>query len=172
MLKEKVEISLFFYIIFDILIIIASFFSSFYLRALFFTDIELREAWILSSYLWFLWTVVPLWILLLLYEKAYFSLERKSLKELFIPTIKAVFEGLLIVLAVLFFAKIFAKSRLFFIIFGIVNVCFLFLIRWFISFIQRRIFRNLPFYHNVLMVGTGKSARTLSKFFETHSQWG
>lgn len=172
MLKEKVEISLFFYIIFDMLMIIASFFSSFYLRALFFTDIELREAWILSSYLWFLWTVVPLWILLLLYEKAYFSLERKSLKELFIPTIKAVFEGLLIILAVLFFAKIFAKSRLFFIIFGIVNVCFLFLIRWFISFIQRRIFRNLPFYHNVLMVGTGKSARTLSQFFETHSQWG
>ncbi len=172
MLKEKVEISLFFYIVLDILTITTSFFAAFYLRAIFFTEIQAKEAWGLQTNLWFLWTVIPLWILLLLYEKAYFSLERKNLRELFFPTIKAVVEGLVIILAVLFFTKIFAKSRLFFIIFGIVNVSLLFLMRWCISFFQSRIFRNLPFYHNVLMVGTGKNARELSHFFEAHSRWG
>ncbi|MCK4234928.1 sugar transferase [candidate division WOR-3 bacterium] len=172
MLKEKVEVTLFFYIVLDVVAIAASFFVSFYLRALFFTDAELREAWQLGSYLWFLWTVIPLWIVLLLYERAYFSLERKSLKETTIPTIKAVIEGLIIILAVLFFAKIFAKSRFFFVFFGFVNVSFLLLVRWFISFIQGRIFRNPPFYHNVLIVGTGNAADKLNQFFETHSQWG
>jgi len=172
MLKEKVEVSLFFYIIFDIILIVASFFASFYLRALFFANMDLRESWRLGSYLWFLWTVIPLWILLLLFEKAYFSLERKDYKELFVPTTKAVFEGLLIILAVLFFAKIFAKSRFFFIIFGLINVCLLLSIRWFIFYAQRRLFRNFPFHHNVIMVGTGRNARKLSEFFETHSQWG
>lgn len=172
MLKEKVEISHFFYIIFDIVAIVSSFFASFYLRSAFFTDPSLRAAWQLHNYLWFLWTVVPLWIILLIYEKAYFSLERKSLKSLVFPTIKAVVEGLVIVLAVLFFAKIFAKSRLFFIIFGLLNFVFLLCVRWFIYLIQRKILHNAPFYHGVVVVGTGKRARELSNFFKKHSQWG
>ena len=172
MLKEKVEISLFFYIVIDIFVIIASFFVSFYIRALFFTEIEIRAAWNLGSYLWFLWLVIPLWIILLLFEKAYFSLERKNFRELILPTAKAVFEGLLIILTVLFFAKIFAKSRLFFVIFGLFNISFLLLIRWLISFTQGRLFHKQLFYHSVLMVGAGKNARKLSQFFETHSQWG
>jgi exopolysaccharide biosynthesis polyprenyl glycosylphosphotransferase len=172
MLKEKVEVSLFFYILLDVVTIASSFFVAFFLRVLFFSDIALKEAWILKDYLWFLWIIVPLWLILLVYEKAYFSLERTSLRELIIPTVRAVFEGLLLILAILFFLKIFAKSRLFFIIFGITNIIFLLAIRWIISFVQQRIFHNHPFFHNVLIVGTGKGAKKLSQFFKTHSQWG
>jgi exopolysaccharide biosynthesis polyprenyl glycosylphosphotransferase len=172
MLKEKVEISHFFYIVFDIIAIVSSFFASFYLRAAFFSDTSLRAVWQLHDYLWFLWTIVPLWVIILLYEKAYFSLERKSLSSLVFPTIKAVVEGLVIILAVLFLVKIFAKSRLFFIIFGLLNVSFLLGVRWFIYFIQRKILHNPPFYHSVIVVGTGERAKELSNFFEKHSQWG
>ncbi len=172
MLKEKIEASLFFAVLLDAAILVASFFISFYLRALFFSSAEIRAAWQIKEYLWFMWTVIPLWVFLLLFERAYFSLERKQVGEIILPTIKAVFEGLLIVLAVLFFAKVFAKSRLFFVIFGGVNVILLLLLRWLISFVQGRIFRNPPFYHNVLVVGTGEHAVGLSQFFEIHEQWG
>jgi exopolysaccharide biosynthesis polyprenyl glycosylphosphotransferase len=172
MLKEKVEVSLFFSVLLDAVVIVAAFFISFFVRASLFSDTALREAWQLRSYLWFMWVVVPLWIFLLLIERAYYSLERKSIGEVIVPTVKAVIEGLLMVLAVLFFAKIFAKSRLFFVIFGGVNVALLLLLRWLISFLQGRIFRNPPFYHTVLVVGTGKHALELSKFFRVHEQWG
>jgi exopolysaccharide biosynthesis polyprenyl glycosylphosphotransferase len=172
MLKEKIEVSLFFSVLLDVVAIVASFFISFYVRAAIFTDAELRAAWQIRSYLWFMWTVIPLWIFLLLFERAYFSLERKRAGEVIVPTVKGVFEGLLVILAVLFFAKIFAKSRLFFIIFGGINVALLLLFRWLISFVQGHIFRNPPFYHNVLVVGTGKHAVDLDTFFEIHEQWG
>lgn len=172
MLKEKIQVSLFFSILLDIAVIVASFFISFYIRATIFPDIETRMTWELTGWLWFMWTVIPLWIFLLLLERAYYSLERKSIGQVVVPTIKAVFEGLLIILAVLFFAKMFAKSRLFFIIFGGINVMLLLLLRWIVSFVQGHIFRNPPFYHNVLVVGTGKPAVKLGKFFESHEQWG
>ncbi|OQX56485.1 MAG: hypothetical protein B5M53_01190 [Candidatus Cloacimonas sp. 4484_209] len=172
MLKEKVEVSLFFYVVLDICAVTASFFVSFYLRTLFFTSPVLQQAWQVKDYLWFLWIVVPLWILLLLYERAYFSLERRRLRELVFPTIRAVAEGLLVILAVLFFAKIFAKSRLFFIIFGIIDILFLIIVRWITSVIQTKLFRKPPFFHNVVIVGAGKSALRISKFFEKHSKWG
>jgi exopolysaccharide biosynthesis polyprenyl glycosylphosphotransferase len=85
---------------------------------------------------------------------------------------KAVIEGLLVILAVLFFAKMFAKSRLFFIIFGCVNAGFLLLMRWITSLVQKRIFRNPPFFHNLLVVGTGENAQKISDFFKEHSHWG
>ncbi len=172
MLKEKVEVSLFFYILLDIIVVIVSFFGAFYFRAMLFSSIDLREAWILSSYVWFLWIVIPLWILLLVYERAYFSLERKTLKELIIPVTKAVIEGFLVILAVLFFAKIFAKSRLFFVIFAVSNVLLLTFIRWITYIMQAKIFRNPPFYHNILIVGTGKKAKDVERFFKEHSRWG
>lgn len=172
MLKEKVEVSFFFAVLLDVVIVVASFFISFYLRAMLFSSAELRSVWQIKDYLWFMWTVIPLWIFLLLFERAYYSLERKSIGEVIVPTMRAVFEGLIIILAVLFIAKIFAKSRLFFVIFGGVNVVLLLLIRWIISFVQGRIFRNPPFYHNVLVVGTGKHAVGLCKFFELHEKWG
>jgi len=172
MLKEKVEVSLFFYVILDIAVIVLSFYGAFYFRAMLFSNVLLREAWRLGSYMWFLWTVVPLWVLLLAYERAYFSLERKSLKDLIIPTTKAVLEGFLIVLAVLFFAKIFAKSRLFFIVFAVSNILLLLFVRWLTYLVQARIFRNPPFYHNVLIVGTGRKANEVGQFFKGHSHWG
>jgi exopolysaccharide biosynthesis polyprenyl glycosylphosphotransferase len=110
--------------------------------------------------------------MILLYERAYFSLERTNFKDILFPTIRAVFEGMLVILAVLFFAKIFAKSRLFFVIFGVTSSVFLLLMRWILIFIQGKILHRPPFFHTVLIVGTGVGARKLSDFLHTHSHWG
>lgn len=123
MIKERLLIFSKIGLLFDIIFTIAAFYLAYLLRAF---VIPLPEGAPLefNSLAWLLFIIIPVWVILLSYENAYITPEKKP-HDTYLPAIRAVFFGTLILLAAIFILKAITQSRLFVILFSAIDMLFL-----------------------------------------------
>jgi exopolysaccharide biosynthesis polyprenyl glycosylphosphotransferase len=160
MIKERIYIFSRITLAVDIALTFLAFLLTYWLRSSI-IPLPPGEIWNFGRVGWLLFIIIPLWLILLPYEDAYLSIEKSKPSDTYVPVIKATVEGILILFAVIFLTKAFAQSRLFVILFGIIDAGFLLLERKFIFlFIASREIRE------VLIIGAGNRAKKFADFFE------
>lgn len=127
MIKERLHVHSKIGLGLDLIFTLAAFYIAYLLRAY---VIPLPENFPLEfgSIAWLLFVIIPVWTLLLTNEKAYITIERKP-HDTYLPAIRVVFFGSLIVLAAIFIVKAITQSRLFVMLFATLDTVFLLLLR-------------------------------------------
>ncbi len=124
----------------------------------------------LTYYWWLLLVILPVWAFWLHYNRTYLSLEKTSLARIWTGTSKSVLEGLAMVFAAIFFRKAYVQSRLFVLIFGILNLLLLTGGKTAVYLLVKR-WKGL--HQRVLVVGTGERARSFLEVANRHLvEWG
>ena len=155
----------------DLIVIIASFFASYYLRNLFLNKVS-GEILPLGEYLWIIIIIIPVWIVLLKNQKIFGSFNVESiyvsLKKIFIIS----FYGIVILGAIIFLFQKKYFSRTFIISFVLLSSLSLFTMKTIIYIIFSKL-KNLGFnLRHIIIVGTGKETKTLVRMIENHKKWG
>ena len=171
MIKEKVHTFGIGHAVLDIALTVGAFYiASGIRRALLPPD--LKAFLDLNRIGWMLIVIVPVWFILLNYEKAYPSFEKRSLRVISYGATKAALEGLGILFAVIFFKRAYVQSRLFILFFGVINIGFLLGARVLIFQWRKRFYARGSNLHQVLIVGTDEKAVRVSELMADQSQWG
>ena len=127
MIKERLLIFSKIGLLFDIIFTVAAFYLAYLLRA-FVIPLPENAPLEFNSLAWLLFIIIPVWVILLSYENAYITPEKKP-RDTYLPAIRAVFFGTLILLAAIFILKAVTQSRLFVILFSVIDVVFLICLR-------------------------------------------
>jgi len=171
MIREKVYTFGIGHKVVDIALTIGAFFIAFWIRRAL-LPAELKAFLNLSRIGWMILVIVPVWFILLNYEKAYPSFEQRSLKTICYRAAKASLEGLGILFAAIFFRKAYAQSRLFILFFGVIDIGFLLGVRVLLFNLRRHFYSEGSNLHQVLIVGGDERAARVSRLIADQSQWG
>ncbi len=116
MIKEKVHTFGIGHAVVDIALTVGAFYVASWIRRALLPP-DLKAFLDLNRIGWMLIVIVPVWFILLNYEKAYPSFEQRSLRIICYRAAKAALEGLGILFAVIFFKRAYVQSRLFILFF-------------------------------------------------------
>jgi len=147
-------------LLFDVLFTVAAFYLAFLLRAF---TIPLPENVPLEFYslAWLLFIIIPVWVVLLSHEEAYITPEKKP-RDTYLPAVRAVFFGTLILLAAIFILKVITQSRLFIILFSVIDTFFLLCLRkWLFPVLASREIKK------VLIVGNKEDMNFVREFLSS-----
>ncbi|MDP2689531.1 MAG: hypothetical protein Q8P48_05410, partial [Deltaproteobacteria bacterium] len=154
----------------DLVIVAASFFLAY----------EARRQWDgvfvplrpLSSYMFLLYMILPLWTALFSFNGAYGSIRTKSLYQTVKPLLKTTLAGGVVLMTILFIFRLEYISRalllMFLMISGFLLVALRALILSFTQYIRRKGYN----YRTVVIVGTGRRAEAYARALEEHREWG
>jgi exopolysaccharide biosynthesis polyprenyl glycosylphosphotransferase len=126
----------------------------------------------ISHYLFILYIIMPLWAILLNYNKCYQPVRTKDIYHVILPVLKAVFAGGFIVMTVLFIFKLQTISRALILLFLSVNVILLSAKRICLYVCLHYIRKRGRNFKSILIVGTGKRARAFAETILKHKEWG
>lgn len=171
MIKEKVHTFGIGHAVVDIALTVGAFYVASWIRRALLPP-DLKAFLDLNRIGWMLIVIVPVWFILLNYEKAYPSFEQRSLRIICYRAAKAALEGLGILFAVIFFKRAYVQSRLFILFFGAINIGFLVAARVLIFQWRKHFYARGSHLHQVLIVGTDDKAVKVSKLIADQSQWG
>ncbi|MCK4328939.1 exopolysaccharide biosynthesis polyprenyl glycosylphosphotransferase [candidate division WOR-3 bacterium] len=161
MIKERLLIHSKIGLFLDIIFTVVAFYLAYLLRA-FVIPLPENAPFEFVSISWLLFIIIPVWFVLLSNENAYITIERKP-RDTYLPVIRAVFFGTLILLAAIFIMKAITQSRLFVILFATLDTILLLSLRiWiFPAFASRE-------SKGVLILGS-KEDRDFVKVFLSYS---
>jgi len=155
----------------DIALTLAAFFIAYWLRRALLPE-ELKGFLNIARIRWMIVLIVPVWFVLLNFEQAYPSFEERSLRRISYRAAKAALEGLGILLAVIFFRKAFAQSRLFILFFGVIDIIFLVGLRIVMFQLRKYLYSRGSNLIKVLIIGTDERAKRVSDLISGQSHWG
>lgn len=171
MLRQKIWLVKFPIYIIDISLTVASFFLAYWIRDTY-LSVDYGHLAPIKGYLWLLLLIIPAWTFLFKYFVVYESLVKRPLWWDPYKIFKVVFWGVLLMGTLVFLFKLQYVSRLFIIFFGLANFTLLSLekliIRSTVSYIRKK-GRD---YRNVLIVGSGETAKEVAGLIEDHKRWG
>jgi exopolysaccharide biosynthesis polyprenyl glycosylphosphotransferase len=170
MLKERNRLLRKVQVFLDIGITALSFFVAYLFRS--YADLYLLPIAPISYYLFLLYIILPLWAILLYYNRAYESIRTQSLFETLWPVLKTVFAGGVILMTVLFVFKLQFISRALILLFLFSSAVFLVAERSCIYLFFHHIRKKGYNYRTILLVGTGKRARAFAETILDHKDWG
>jgi exopolysaccharide biosynthesis polyprenyl glycosylphosphotransferase len=154
-------------------VVVLSFLAAFGLRSQIFPDLfPLAPIWSFNEHLPIFLLVPPLWVLVLRYTGAYESVRKKTYIETFWLVTKANSIALMALFAILFVTDADRISRLLILLFGSIVFVLLLSGRFAIIRMLRTIRRRGYNYRNILVVGTGKRARTYAEMICSHAELG
>jgi exopolysaccharide biosynthesis polyprenyl glycosylphosphotransferase len=171
MIREKVHTFGIAHALMDLALTVLAFLAAYALRKAL-LPADLRDFMSLARIGWMLYLIVPVWFLLLQYEQAYFTFEQRSLATICYRAAKAVLEGLGILFAAIFFRRAFAQSRLFILLFGLIDTALVVGLRLLIFRLRSYLYSRGVNFHSVLIVGTDERARKVAELLKERSQWG
>lgn len=119
-----------------------------------------------------LYVILPLWAILLYYNRSYLSIRRKRLAEIQWPIVKTIIMGGPMLMAVLFILNTRAISRLLILLFLLFSAVLLMAQRACIYFFSHYICRKGYNYRTILIAGTGKRAKKFAGIIQQHKEWG
>ncbi|WP_058485664.1 sugar transferase [Defluviitalea phaphyphila] len=155
--------------IIDIIFTILSFFIAYWIRDYFFVELYGRLQGI-NHYIWVLWVIVPTWPILLSVFKVYDLYKDGKVYNninILFKLVPAVIIGELVLASTFYFMGDNSISRLFYGIFGIVNLFILWLDKIFIKLFWKSIFIRKTYHEKVIVVGTEDRAEQFGKYIET-----
>jgi exopolysaccharide biosynthesis polyprenyl glycosylphosphotransferase len=154
-------------------VVILAFLMAFALRSQIFTHLlPIAPIWSFNEHLPIFLLVPPLWVFVLRYCGAYESVRKKNYMETFWLVTKANFTAMITLFAILFITDADRISRLLILLFGSIVFILLLSSRFAIIRILRTIRRRGFNYRNILVVGTGKRARTYAEMICSHTELG
>ena len=156
----------------DISITAIAFFASYWLRANYFRQWDLGGLAPLERYAWFVVAVAGVWSVMLHQSGAYRSYRTVSLVTEIVTVWRAVALGAVVIGTVIFALKFSFVSRTLVVVFLILDMLLLAGMRAavrLLSWVARRRGYN---FRNVVIVGTGSTARDLASKLESHRHWG
>jgi exopolysaccharide biosynthesis polyprenyl glycosylphosphotransferase len=171
MIREKVHTFGIGQAFLDIALTVAAFFIAYWLRRALLSE-ELKGFLNLGRIGWMILLIVPVWFVLLNFEQAYPSFEERSIRRVCYRAAKGALEGLGILFAVIFFRRAFAQSRLFILLFGIIDIIMLVGVRVVVFELRRLFYSRGNNLLKVLIVGTDARAKGVSQLIRDQSYWG
>ena len=119
-----------------------------------------------------LYFVLPVWYFLFRINGMYDSRRLDTIPRVAWIATLSVGEGITLLILISYFLRITDISRLFVLLFGFINVVFLVLLR----IVLKEFLHNLRSkgynFRRILIVGTGKRARSVAKKLHAHREWG
>ncbi len=169
-------------ILLDILVVVFSFFLTFFLRRhlhLFYrVDIipSMRVVAEMTApirdYFAIMMLIVPAWTLSLYFSGMYRSLRTKSIFEIIWIIIKSAFFTTITFGTLVFLFKLEYVSRIFFIMLLVIGTFFIFLEKAIIFFVMHSVRKRGYNFRKILIVGTGRRAVHFIRKLEDHPEWG
>jgi len=173
MLRQQAKALNYFLRATDAFVVLFSFLLAYALRTLFLTRFfSLDPISSFNGHLPILLLVAPLWIIVLRYCGAYESVRKKNYIEAFWLVTKASFTAMMILFSILFITDADRISRLLILLFGLIVFTLLLASRFAIIKVLRAVRRRGYNYRNILVVGTGKRARTYAEMICSHTELG
>lgn len=126
----------------------------------------------LGSYLWLLLIILPLWLIILNVLGAYRELRVKSVTQISWIVLRASSLALLSLSSFVFLLKLSYVSRSFMALFFMVSLTFICFERAVLINFWRIMAKKEYFCRNILIVGTGRRARSLIHSVHNHKDWG
>ncbi|MBI5643978.1 MAG: sugar transferase [Deltaproteobacteria bacterium] len=124
------------------------------------------------TYLYLLYIILPVWALLLKYNKVYHSIRTQSVLSSLWSVTKTALMGGLFLMTSIFVFKIWGLSRAFIFIFILVNTSAFAVERLLLHAFFHHIRRRGYNYRNVLIIGTGNRAIRFFDTISSHPEWG
>ena len=157
----------------DLIVTIVAFFVAFYLRQVSIllewntgTTLDKNEHFVL------IFIIIPIWAGLLKHYGAYNSFRKKEWTEIVWIFLKTTGVGIFLLGTAIFFFKLKTISRIFILLFGVINLIFLaiqrLLLQKFLRFMRKKGFN----YRRVLIIGTGKRAREFTNVINLRPELG
>ena len=156
----------------DMSITALAFFASYWLRAHYFREWDLGGLAPLERYGWFVVAVAGVWSVILHQSGAYRSYRTDSLLTEIVTVWKAVAIGAIVIGTVIFVFKFSFVSRTLVVIFLTLNMLLLAGLRSAVRLLSWTARKRGYNYRNVVIVGTGSTARDLAIKLESHRHWG
>lgn len=165
MLKERSRLLQRALLFVDILLIIVGWISAYYTRF----ELLTPPQWLpLSTYLEYLPYVTVLWGIVFWVSGLYATDRAQRLPRMLYVVAKAVFFGMVAVVASLFFYRAFSFSRLHMILFGMYTSAYMVLARFVIYALLRRARNQGKNLKHVLIIGAGETGQKLARAFEQY----
>lgn len=155
-------------IVIDIIATIVSFFIAYWIRDYFFVEQYGRLQGI-NHYIWVLWVIIPLWPILLGIFKVYDLYKDGkvySTVNMIFKFLPAVVIGELALASTFYFMGDNSISRLFYGIFGIVNLIILWLDKVLVKLLWKSIFKSKNYHARVIVVGTEDRAEQFGRYIK------
>ncbi|OGL42148.1 MAG: hypothetical protein A3C43_05685 [Candidatus Schekmanbacteria bacterium RIFCSPHIGHO2_02_FULL_38_11] len=157
--------------LFDLIVIIASFFVSYYLRNFLLNRVS-GEILPLGAYLWIIIIILPVWIALLKNQKIFGSFHIESPYIFSKKILRISFLGILILGAIIFLFQKKYFSRTFIVSFVFLSSLSLFALKTIVHLVFSRL-KSIGFNpRHIIIVGTGKESKALARIIENHKKWG
>ncbi len=119
-----------------------------------------------------LYFALPVWFILFRINGMYESRRLDTIPKVAWITTWSVGEGIALLILISYFLRITAVSRIFIILFGVINIVLLVLqriiLKEFLYSLRSKGFN----FRRVLIVGTGNRARSVAKKLDAHREWG
>ncbi len=161
MIEERLKIFSRVSLLLDVGFTVLAFYLAYLLRAF---VIPLPEGALpleFASLVWLLFVIVPVWIILLPYEGAYITLEKRA-RDTYYPLLKAVVIGTLLLFTVVFMLKLVSQSRLFIILFSLIDLLLLLLLRvWIFPLLASREKKR------IFLIGNGENIPAIRGFLKS-----
>ncbi len=171
MLRQQAKLVAFSVYIADLVLVIISFLTSYWVRNTFLST-QYGPLAPIEDYLWLLFIIISLWSFLLYYFGLYESYRTKPLWVEPWQIVKVAFWATLLTGAFIFVFKLHYISRLFIVLFAVVAFLLLSIERRIIRSIARQVRKRGLNYRNIIIVGTGRRAREIAKVLEENRNWG
>ncbi len=126
----------------------------------------------LSSYMFLLYMILPLWTALFSFNGAYGSIRTKSLYQAVKPLLKTTLAGGVVLMTILFIFRLEYISRALLLLFLMISGFLLVALRALILSLTQYIRRKGYNYRTVVIVGTGRRAEAYARALEEHREWG
>jgi exopolysaccharide biosynthesis polyprenyl glycosylphosphotransferase len=125
-----------------------------------------------SSYLKIILPVAVVWILVFSFSGLYSNKRSRRFIDEFSKIFSACTVGIMLILLAIFASRELFDSRFIVLVGWIFSFIFVFFGRFFITLIQRRLFKKGIGVHNLLVVGDDDATKNIIKLFETKTAFG
>ncbi len=167
MLKQHATLFRRMVFIFDLCIILVSFFIAYYLRNIIENKIEP-----IAYYIWLLPILLSLWSIFLYFSGMYNSFRFKTIPQVLLIIYQSAYLSFLFFTGIVYLLKLPHISRLFIFLIFFITSLILTIEKILLISIFRRLRRKGFNYRNILIVGTGKTARGFVKWIKDNREFG
>ena len=172
MLKQYANILRRFVILFDALLIIASFIIAKYIRMKLIPGLFLYNFFVRDYYIWSLPVIVIIWVSILYFLGMYKSIRLKKPKEVSTIVIKSALLTFTIFASLAYLLKVQTVSRSFVAIFFLVTTFLLIAEKIALLIIVRQLRQRGFNFRNILLVGTCPRVKNFAAYLEKHRELG
>ncbi len=157
-------------LLFDILVTLFSFMLSYLIRQ--YVIVNTQFLFDIQYYTVLLTIIILTWLIILRTPNPLPSLPNNSMKDVAYDIVKRVAIGTVIVIAITFLLKGVIVSRLFILVFSIINIALLILERKLYLEYKTSRFRRGKNLINVMVIGTNEHAVEIAEMVRSHRDWG